>query len=362
MGSLRTIFAISVVFAHTNGTIFVDGRVAVQLFYVISGFLISYVLVEKKAYPRIGHFYLNRYLRLYPIYFVVALLVICTYWVFGTVWFINMELLRQLPWSANLLLAFSNLFIIGQDWVMFTAVHDGHLHFATNYQASAFQVHKGLLVPQAWTLGVELTFYLIAPFILFRRRVIYVLLVLSIAIRLYLFKIGLGDQDPWSYRFFPAELALFLLGALAHQVLAPLYSRLLENNLPLYSRIVTLFLIVFSLSYALIPLGDELKKLVSIIVLVILLPFCFFFQDSNRLDQWIGDLSYPIYINHMIVMFWVAYAAENLQLPVNNIYFGLIVVLASVAFAILLNMSVGAYVERLRARFRNTGRYPMGAA
>lgn len=217
-------------------------------------------------------------------------------------------------------------------------------------------------MPQAWTLGVELTFYLIAPFILFRRRVIYVLLVLSIAIRLYLFKIGMGDQDPWSYRFFPAELALFLLGALAHQVLAPLYSRVLENNLPLYSRIVTLFLIVFSLSYALIPLRDRLKKLVSIIVLVILLPFCFFFQDSNRLDQWIGDLSCPIYINHMIVMFWVAYAAENLQLPVNNIYFGLIVVLASVAFAILLNMSVGAYVERLRARFRNTGRYPMGAA
>lgn len=360
MGSLRTIFAISVVFAHTNGTIFVDGRVAVQLFYVISGYLISYVLVERKSYPRLGYFYLNRYLRLYPVYFVVALLVICTYWVFGTVWFIDMQILRQLPWSANLLLAFSNLFIFGQDWVLFTAVHDGHLHFATNYQASEIHLHKGLLVPQAWTLGVELTFYLIAPFVLSRRPVIYILLLLSLALRIYLFRIGLGDQDPWSYRFFPTELALFLLGALAHQSLAPLYSKLFKGSLPKYSAVVTFFLIAYSLSYALIPLGDELKKLVSIAILVILLPFCFFFQDNNRFDQWIGDLSYPIYINHMLVMFWVAYAAENLQLPVTNIYFGLIVVLASVVFAILLNMSIGRYAERVRARFRNLRPRPTG--
>ncbi len=352
MGLLRTIFAISVVFTHTSGTIFLDGRVAVQLFYVISGFLISYVLVEKKAYPRLGYFYLNRYLRLYPIYFVVALLVICTYWVFGTVWFIDMQFLRQLPWSANLLLALSNLFIVGQDWVMFTAIHDGHLHFATNFQASEFQLHKGLLVPQAWTLGVELTFYLVAPFVLTRRAVIYVLLALSIALRIYLYEIGLGDQDPWSYRFFPTELALFLLGALAHQSLAPLYDRIFNTNLQFYSRIFTLFLIVLSLSSALIPIDDELKKLVSIALLVILLPFCFVFQDSNRFDQWIGDLSYPIYINHMLVMFWVAYAAENLKLPVANIYYGLIVVMVSVIFAILMNVSVGAYFESVRGRFR----------
>lgn len=356
MGLLRTIFAISVVFAHTNGTIFVDGRVAVQLFYIISGFLISYVLVERKAYPQLAYFYLNRYLRLYPIYFVVALLVICTYWVFGTVWFIDMQFLRQLPWSANLLLALSNLFIFGQDWVMFTAVHDGHLHFATNFQASELQVHKGLLVPQAWTLGVELTFYLIAPFVLFRRTVIYVLLALSIALRIYLFKVGLGDQDPWSYRFFPTELALFLLGALAHQILAPFYSKLLGKNLPFYSRMFTFLLIVFSLSYGQIPIGDEAKKLIAISGLVILVPFCFVFQDSSRFDQWIGDLSYPIYINHMLVMFWVAYAAENLNLPVTNIYYGLIVVAVSVLFAFLLNISVGAYVERIRGRFRKASR------
>lgn len=74
MGILRTLFAISVVFAHSYGYVFVGGRNAVQLFYMISGFLISYVIVEKKVYSRVINFYVNRYLRLYPIYIAVAFL------------------------------------------------------------------------------------------------------------------------------------------------------------------------------------------------------------------------------------------------------------------------------------------------
>jgi hypothetical protein len=41
---------------------------------------------------------------------------------------------------------------------------------------------------------------------------------------MYLIHLGIGTKDPWTYRFFPTELALFLIGALAHQVLRPIYS------------------------------------------------------------------------------------------------------------------------------------------
>jgi len=64
MGTLRTLFAIAVVFAHSLGNLLVGGRYAVQLFYMISGFLISYVLFERKTYPNIKSFYINRYLIL----------------------------------------------------------------------------------------------------------------------------------------------------------------------------------------------------------------------------------------------------------------------------------------------------------
>ena len=71
MGSVRTLLAIAVVFGHSYGFIFVGGRLAVQLFYVISGFLISYVLVEARTYRSVSSFYINRSLGF--LYWFVAL-------------------------------------------------------------------------------------------------------------------------------------------------------------------------------------------------------------------------------------------------------------------------------------------------
>ena len=59
MGSLRTFLAITVVLSHSYGHIFVGGRLAVQSFYVISGFLISYILLEARSYENLYKFYSN---------------------------------------------------------------------------------------------------------------------------------------------------------------------------------------------------------------------------------------------------------------------------------------------------------------
>jgi peptidoglycan/LPS O-acetylase OafA/YrhL len=54
MGCLRTILALSVVLAHgarwCDPRLLVGGPAAVQLFYLISGFVISHVLLEVPAY------------------------------------------------------------------------------------------------------------------------------------------------------------------------------------------------------------------------------------------------------------------------------------------------------------------------
>ena len=144
MGTLRTLFAIAVVCAHSYGYVFVGGRNAVQLFYMISGFLISYVLVEKKAYATVRSFYINRYLRLYPIYFVVALL---SFLVLRPAGFF--EVYRTAPAAADVLLVFSNITLIAQDWVMFSGVESSKLVFSAYFQKSEVALHAGLLLPQA---------------------------------------------------------------------------------------------------------------------------------------------------------------------------------------------------------------------
>src|SRR5450759_4624800 len=75
MGIIRVLLALSVVAAHFGGIWnlrFVGGQVAVQSFYIISGFYMSLILNEKyvgknKSYKL---FITNRFLRLYPIYWL----------------------------------------------------------------------------------------------------------------------------------------------------------------------------------------------------------------------------------------------------------------------------------------------------
>ena len=115
---------------------------------------------------------------------------------------------------------------------------------------SEIPIYSGLIIPQAWTLGLELSFYLIAPFILKRLNLIIILLIISILTRIYLYYIGLGLQDPWSYRFFPTELAFFLFGSLSHQIWKPyLLSRgILNKKLSLIAVcVVMLYCILFFL-------------------------------------------------------------------------------------------------------------------
>src|SRR5579863_5256480 len=144
MGTLRTIFALSVVFAHSwpGGQVFVGGRNAVQLFYIISGFLISYVLVESRSYSSVGRFYVNRYLRLYPIYVVVAAISLTSILVLKQPVFLSVY--RRAPIDAICLLIFSNVFMFGQDWVMFSGVDHGRLGFSPDFQQNDIVLYPGL--------------------------------------------------------------------------------------------------------------------------------------------------------------------------------------------------------------------------
>ena len=51
-------------------------------------------------------------------------------------------------------------------------------------------------MPQAWTLGVEITFYLVAPFVLRSPRRLLALLAASLALRAVLIATGIGLSDP----------------------------------------------------------------------------------------------------------------------------------------------------------------------
>jgi len=322
---------------------------------MISGFLISYIIVERKAYSSIKNFYINRYLRLYPIYIIVATLTLVAFLITTFVLNKNVEFFSiyyKAPFLANALLVFSNISLLLQDWVMFAGVEQNQLVFATNFFKSDVILYKGLLVPQAWTLGVEQSFYLIAPFILPKRKTFITMLILSIFVRIYLIYIGLGGKDPWTYRFFPTELALFLLGSLSHQVILPFYRNIFsKETIEKYSTFSTYFLIVVTLVFWLIPVNELIKSFALFAIFIALMPLTFLFQSKRDWDKWIGELSYPIYICHMLVIYVISFIMGKLGIE-NSIAISLVVVAFTICMSVALNAYTGKPVEALRNKYR----------
>ncbi|WP_338128526.1 acyltransferase [Achromobacter insuavis] len=348
---LRTLLALSVVLDHLGGGTtdwLVGGRLAVQLFYVISGFLISYVLTATDHYRGApGRFYANRALRLYPVYLAVAALTLLAYIGGGAAFW---RVYDGLPLAATLFLALSNLLILGQDWLMFFGIDQGALAFTGSFARSDVPLYQGLLVPQAWTLGVEMSFYLIAPFVLHSPRRLLVLLAASLALRAALIASGIGLSDPWTYRFFPTELALFLAGSLSHQVLLPRWQAW-SRRAAWLPELGTGLLALYVLVHFSIGLPHTLRDGLAVLLFAALLPLAFLFQSRHRLDKIIGELSYPIYICHALVILFFGWLLDGTQLR-QPAMFTALVVAGCIGFAALLNSLIADPVERLRRRLR----------
>lgn len=354
MGTIRFLLALSVVAAHSGLNMGIGGRNSVQAFFLISGCLISYVLTGSNRYATLRSFYASRFLRIYPLYFVVAAL--------SLVFQISLSLanrpavvistLTNAPPDAQFLLAVSNVVVFFQDWVMFSGVKDDHLVFSTDFTQSEVPLWLGLLVPQAWSLGLELTFYLLAPFILRSKLSMLIVFAIGVLTRMILMLVGIGFSDPWSYRFFPAEVSVFILGAFVHQVFMPRYEALPAIRAATYSRVAISASIVSVFLYSLLPLPEYVKVTIVALILVFSLPPLFDFQRNNIFDHRLAQLSYPIYLWHLLVI-QVIQSLHNFPGFSMTAWWQITVVAFSIGLSVLSNRLLESRIEIVRKSFRS---------
>jgi len=323
MGLLRFILALSVFFVHTvslYGLKLVGSSVAVQSFFVISGFYMSLILNEKYRGP--GSYYLfisNRFLRILPAYWVVlalAALIIYSLRPFSSedpwVSYSFEMFFGLLDIKAQASILFSNIFLLGQDILNLFRIDPRTGFFAMTLDplkasSTGFPpVQTFFFVPPAWSLGTELLFYLLAPFVVRRkRRVIFALISASLLLRVVMFYGGYRNTS-WQFQFFPTEIALFLAGALSYR----LYRSGAAFFSSRYGLYATAVLVVATFAYYYVPgvevQGAQMKKWGYYLLLIFLMPAAFSYTGSFKADRYLGDLSYPVYVVHYVVIwFWV---------------------------------------------------------
>lgn len=288
MGIFRLLLALSVLTSHSPiGQMFAGGQLAVEGFFVISGFYMA-LLLHTGRYSSTSTFYASRWWRLWPMFLLVTLVCLTRRETGTNSWF---ERVGDQTWPWEVLMMISTFFMAGLD-VLFYGEWNALLTGVPGGTGNQL-----LLIPPAWSLSLELAFVLLAPWLTrLSSATLLSIVVLTETTR----QIGLfAGLDPvfWGYRFFPFEAGLFILGILAYRSW-----REAPQNYRLPWQKAALLLLPTGLTILAWPLADELKRALWLVMVAGGIPGLFNFTKNSSWDRWLGELSYPVYLWHMFAL------------------------------------------------------------
>jgi len=277
LGSWRFFLASLVAISHLWGS-FIHGPAAYAVwgFFLLSGYLMTYVLINKYGNTSDGikSYTFNRFLRIYPLYWIACLVG------FISITIISIYGLND-PTGLN---------------PQFMKPHSTKEWF-TNITLLPFFQGGGLLVPVSGALATEIGAYMLIPIIAFNKRVALIALVITILIN---FSENITTIDTFVFRytsFFTCFLSFTLGSLICHY-----RSFLKAYESPFLSILAWCLHCLVWLKYPLWPwtYGLYISIILSGWVVLSLSSI-----KSNKLDTLLGDLSYPVYLFHTIAGIWI---------------------------------------------------------
>jgi peptidoglycan/LPS O-acetylase OafA/YrhL len=308
LDGLRAV-AVSIVIVYHAGYAFVPGDLGVSIFFVLSGFLITWLLIKeenKTGTNSLKSFYLRRTLRIFPAYYAFL------------VFSFGLDRIRGFSWPHDRLIA------------AFT--------YTMNYY-NALHNHPTSAVAHAWSVAIEEQFYLLWPmlFVLSRRRnrawLLGAIIFTVMAWRsLAYLRFGLGSA--YAYNAFDTRFDNIAVGCLlAVLAFQDGFQRLVANRgrwlpvaalvLVVASRALTPGAYHYSIGYTF-----DAILIAAAIILLIQRPWRWLDYSAVR---YVGAISYPMYLYHI----WGLGFAHRLS---HNLYAVLIL-----GFAATIGMSAASY-------------------
>ena len=283
---LRALAALLVTLFHAkwvNG-----GFIGVDIFYVISGFLITGLLlreIERTGTINFKEFYARRFKRLLPTSFFVLLVTAVASW---------------------LLIPDTMRSSLGRDIIAASL-------YVSNYLFAWWQADYQNLdatpspVIHYWSLAVEEQFYLIWPLLIlfffiaatkFKKKILLTLLVATVTALSFVFSIYQTETSPiWAFYSLPTRAWELGLGALL-VLLPPIKTKKLVGLLGFIFIIVSAF--IFDETTAFPGVNAVLPVLGTVMLISTINSWPPFLNDvaNSRMFQWLGEISYPLYLWH----------------------------------------------------------------
>ncbi len=300
----RAVAAFAVIFAHISYQIKdhekfafalkailsfggVGGRLGVIFFFILSGFLITYLLfTENKSHGKIqiGSFYLRRVLRIWPLYYLTLL-----------IGFVILPLFKDVGAENSSPLLYS-LFLANFD----------HIY-------NGFPTLNTLGVQ--WSVCIEEQFYIVWPllFWLMQKTKSFVGLTILLIISSEMFFIVSGiKMKSGDYHFISCFKYLAIGGLLANW--AFYHQEKMVQILSFFSKHLTLAIYIFSLGFIFLQhkiLGHfSIYPYIFHVVPALFFSFViieqnfspnsFFKMGKFKILTWLGKISYGLYLTHMI--------------------------------------------------------------
>lgn len=298
-GTFRFLLAVMVVLSHSGQMGGADivamfsplglGDIAVMTFFSLSGYIISEAFDKFYAH-RVGGFLVNRFLRIIPPYLVALVISISLH-----LWLAQIGKLQSFDYQVIPHQIFKETNMLANFLLIVVLYGLGHVGLQPDYT----------FVRYVWAVRVELHFYLVYALLFwlisrcrdFRAGFSMVMTIAFsafTAISIIAMTTGLKQLNYFNYAPY------FMFGVAIY------FASKRECTGAWYAAAVSFLLSVMHFATYVInsPNRYVVAPTVTLGLLLLLIPALANVNVSKhcqKIDQWLGDLSYPIYLNHYVV-------------------------------------------------------------
>jgi peptidoglycan/LPS O-acetylase OafA/YrhL len=349
LNGIRAMAAIGVVISHTTLALpefgldaflfgaFNDGKpkglllagFGVSMFFVLSGFLITYLLLKEKEVQEIDikKFYLRRILRIWPLYYIY--------------------------------LALCLIFMIFSHQSIDTSALFFYLFYAANVP---FILGNGIgLVAHYWSLGVEEQFYMFWPWFIKKvKDSWFIPITLAAIIFLVLAKLALHVLTPNSMLESAIHITRFhcmmigALGAMLYYNKNNWFLLVFDNKITQLFAWVIILLVIFNKYHFASIIDNEIISVVTLVIIIGQINITNRLVNlENKLCDFLGKISYGIYVIHPLIITLLVKFLPAIQLPTVLKYlfiYGLVLCL-TIVFSFLSYKYIESYFLKLKHKF-----------